>query len=450
MSQPAGRTPFFKRWLPRGLFGRTLMIIVLPVLLTQAVASFVFFDRHWRTVTERMASGVAGEVTLILGLLETEPADTLLPRLQAVAARAEINVRLYPHAVLPNKGPPFFDPVQDVLREALAKRLALPFVVDLQSSLEQVYVLVATPQGLLAVSVPERRLYTPTTVIFILWMTGSALVLSFIAILFMRNQVRPIRRLAVAAEAFGKGQDADGFKPEGAREVRQASAALLGMRDRLRRSIAQRTTMLSGVSHDLRTPLTRMKLQLALLPESAEISDLKADVSEMETMIEAYLAFARGEEAEPAQPTDVEMLLVELVAQARRSGGHKGEYGGTEVQMAMSDSLFLTVRPLAVKRAVSNLLSNALRHGRVVQVAARRAGRQCEIIIDDDGPGIPAEQREEAFRPFVRLDPARSPAGGGVGLGLTIARDIARAHGGDVMLSESPLGGLRAILSLPA
>jgi two-component system osmolarity sensor histidine kinase EnvZ len=257
------------------------------------------------------------------------------------------------------------------------------------------------------------------------------LALFTVAALFMRSQVRPIRRLAVAAEAFGKGRDSDEFTVEGASEVRQAGNAFTVMRDRIRRQITQRTDMLAGVSHDLRTPLTRMKLALAMMGNGPEVSDLKADVAEMERMVGGYLTFARGEGREATAEIDLGDLLQDVAAAARRDGA--------EITLEIGQGLSATVRPEAMRRALVNLVGNAQRYARNIRVNGRRSAEAIEIIIDDDG----------VFRPFYRLEESRNPETGGIGLGLTIARDVVRGHGGDVILADSPMGGLRVILRLP-
>jgi two-component system osmolarity sensor histidine kinase EnvZ len=256
----------------------------------------------------------------------------------------------------------------------------------------------------------------------------------------MHNQVRPIRRLALAAENFGKGRDSMRLRPSGALEVRQAAAAFIVMRDRIRRQIGQRTEMLAGVSHDLRTPLTRMKLQLALLRKSEETEGLQADVVEMETMIDAYLAFARGEGGETPVRTDLAQSLRDVVG---------GLPGGDAVTLEIAGPIEIQVRPMAMKRCLGNLVGNALRYAKQVRVSASWHHHAVSIVIDDDGPGIPEESREDVFRPFFRLDPSRNVATGGVGLGLSIARDIAHVHGGEINLEDSPMGGLRVVLILP-
>jgi two-component system osmolarity sensor histidine kinase EnvZ len=274
-----------------------------------------------------------------------------------------------------------------------------------------------------------------------MWMIGTSLILFGVATIFMRNQVSPLRRLASAAENFGKGRDTPNFSPSGATEVRQAASAFMSMRDRIQRQIQQRTEMLAGVSHDLRTPLTRMKLQLAMLQDNAEIEELNSDVAAMEGMIEGYLNFARGEGSETPVPTDARTLLDEVVHEARRNG--------VQITFEMEEAIELPLARNAFKRSLTNLIDNAARHGEQVSVLGQRNGSVLEFIVDDDGPGIPEDMRDEVFRPFFRLDQSRNLATGGTGLGLSIARDIVRTHGGDITLSDAPSGGLRATIRVP-
>jgi two-component system osmolarity sensor histidine kinase EnvZ len=266
-----------------------------------------------------------------------------------------------------------------------------------------------------------------------------------IAVVFLRNQVRPIERLARAAESFGKGRAVPDFKPYGAAEVRRAAQAFITMRERIERHVHQRTDMLAGISHDLKTPLTRIKLQLALMDESADVAALREDIVDMEHMLDEYLQFARGEGGEAAVATDMRLLLRDAAEAARRAEGADAENVGLDD----GERVVLTVKRNALKRCITNLIDNALKYGRHAKITLDRSAKSVEINVDDDGPGIPEARREEAFRPFHRLDEGRNLQIGGVGLGLAIARDIARAHGGDLVLGDSPLGGLRATLRLP-
>lgn len=428
--------------LPRSLFGRTLLIIVLPTLITLAAATFVFFDRHWYTVTHRLTYAVAGDVAVVVELMrKSSTPESVAEVVRLASEKMDLSVNFMPGEKLSQTPKERFDPIRVLLRRALNDRISYPFDIDMRHAPETIAISVEAPEGIYVILSPQRRVYTPTTEVFIAWMVISSVLLSSVALLFMRNQIRPIRRLADAAEAIGKGRDVPGFKLEGAAEVRQAAAALMVMRDRLHRQISQRTAMLAGVSHDLRTPLTRMRLQLALMPESDETRELVSDVAEMEVMLDAYLAFAKGEEAEPAVPVDLAELLTEVVQAARRQNPN--------IELHVPEGAMVTLRRVAMKRCLTNLLGNALRYGKRAQVRAELRDHAVDILIDDDGPGISADRREDMFRPFTRMEESRNPATGGVGLGLTIARDIARFHGGDVKLEKSPLGGLRARVWLP-
>jgi two-component system osmolarity sensor histidine kinase EnvZ len=283
--------------------------------------------------------------------------------------------------------------------------------------------------------------YASNSQIFLFWMVGTSTILLIVAVLFLRNQVRPILRLADAAESFGKGREAPNFRPRGAREVRRAAHAFLEMKARVERTMEQRTAMLAGVSHDLRTILTRFKLELALIGDSPEVDAMRKDVDEMSGMLEDYLAFARGDSGENAQPTDMALALEELRSDAERDGH--------QATVAFQGLPVVTVKPAAFKRCLGNLVSNAARHANTISINGRRDHRYLTVTVDDDGPGIPPEKREEVFKPFLRLDSARNQDEGGTGLGLAIARDIARSHGGDITLADSPIGGLRAIVRIP-
>ncbi len=441
-----------KKLLPRTLFGRSLLIILIPVLLVQVITTVFFFDRHWSVVIRRLTAAVAGEIATVAEEIETLPPGPHQPNdaedlLNRQSQTLDMLLTYKPQAKLPPRVHDSVNPpLARALKNALAEQVQRPFIVSVYQSNEFLEIQVQLRGGVLQVLLPERRIFSRATYVFLLWMIGSGIVLTGVALVFMRNQIRPIRRLAAAAEGFGKGRDFKSFKPEGAAEVRQAARAFMDMRERIRRQMTQRTEMLAGVSHDLRTPLTRMKLQLALLPASPDLAALHHDIAEMETMVEGYLAFARGEEGEAAVPTDLANLVEELVQSADRGEGR--------LYLALDIRPIVTIRRLAVKRALSNLLENVRRyapHGWVsLRPAVTPAGEMIEIVVDDDGPGIPAASRGDVFRPFFRLDASRNMATGGVGLGLPIALDIARTHGGDVVLEDSPQGGLRAILRLPA
>lgn len=431
-----------KRILPRSLLGRSLLIIVTPLILLQVLSTYIFYTNHWETLSRRLAEGLAGDVAAVVELLRVAPGPVERARVLYVAERAlSLSVALDFGQILPNAPERPGDQATSTLAVALEERLTQPFDINLVGNEREIVVRVQLADGVLSVTASRKRLFSSTTYIFVLWMLGMSLVLIGVATLFMRNQVRSVRRLAAAADSFGKGHDVPDFKPEGAAEVRRAAIAFNLMRDRIRRQIAQRTEMLAGVSHDLRTPLTRMKLQLAMMDETDGVADLQEDVAEMERMVEGYLSFARGEGGEPVLPTDLVALLEERVANFRRHGA--------AIDLHCEEGLSLPLRPQAFGRCLDNLIGNAVRYAGHVGLRAGRRDGGVEITVDDDGPGIPPERRDDVFKAFVRLESSRNRQTGGVGLGLTIARDIVRGHGGDVTLEDSPLGGLRVRLRLP-
>lgn len=434
---------WLKKLMPTGLLGRSLLILMTPMLLLQIVTVLIFFERHWDTVARQLSRGLAGDVAFVIDYLEQYPNETDYSWLQNSArTRLQLDIVYEPDAILERQiTEPPFGLVSEELFVALDERLERPFFFDLGLDDRQLEIRVQLKQGVISMIAPRKRLYNSTTYIFFMWIAGSALILYGVAVIFMRNQVRPIRRLAKAADQFGRGVDVESFKPEGAAEVRMAATSFLSMRDRIGRHLSQRTALLAGVSHDLRTPLTRMKLELAMQQSSPGVDALKQDVIDMERMVDAYLAFARGEEGEKAVPTDIGKLLTDQVGEALRDG--------QQIDLHIEDSLEMELRAQSLRRCISNIMSNAGRYANNLSVRAGRRGQDYEIVFDDDGPGIPADKREEVFKPFFRLEESRNQATGGVGLGMTIARDSARGHGGDVLLEDAPGGGLRVRLVLP-
>jgi two-component system osmolarity sensor histidine kinase EnvZ len=434
---------WLKQVLPRGLLGRSLLIIVAPLVILQIVATYVFYTNHWDTVTRRLALGVAGDIGAVVDLLAVFPENEDRLEILSITARTmDLRLVFQDGGIIGKSETAPEGLLETSLLDALRERVQRPFQVDFDDFDREVQVRVQLSRGIVEFYVPRKRLFSSTSYIFILWMIGTSLLLLGIATIFMRNQVRSVRKLASAADGFGKGRDTPNIKPEGATEVRLAAIAFNLMRERLKRQIDQRTEMLAGVSHDLRTPLTRMKLQLAIMDGTEGTAELSEDVSDMERMIEGYLAFARGEGSEAVQSVRLDSAVRDLVARFLREG-HK-----VWLDDAMPE-ITLRCRPNALDRALMNLIGNACRYGKNVAVAISQSGDTAEIVVDDDGPGIPDAQREHVFRAFTRLESSRNPKTGGMGLGLTIARDIARGHGGDITLEDSPLGGLRAKVRLP-
>ncbi|WP_244535324.1 ATP-binding protein [Methylorubrum salsuginis] len=429
--------------LPKGLYARSLIIIIAPVVLLQSVIAYTFMERHWQLVTRRLSSAVTADIAALIDIYETYPQDRNAETITRIAGeRLNLDLDILKGAKLPTPGPrPFFSILDEALSDEIKRQIRRPYWIDTVGRSNLIEIRVAIPEGVMRIMARRSQAYASNSHIFLLWMTGSSLVLLGVAILFLRNQIKPILRLSAVAEGFGKGREIE-FKPRGAREVRQAGHAFIEMKRRIERAMEQRTTMLNGVSHDLRTIITRFKLSLELVEQTPEVEDLRRDVDEMSRMLEGYLAFARGDLAETAAPTDMRVMLEDLRSDVERLGAH------VEAVDLEGDSV-VTVRPDAMRRCLFNLAANAARYGDTVAISGKREHRAFLVAIDDDGPGIPVESREEVFKPFVRLDDARQDAGGS-GLGLAIARDIARAHGGDVTLLDGPLGGLRAQVRIPA
>ncbi|GEO80975.1 sensor histidine kinase [Pararhodospirillum oryzae] len=429
--------------LPKSLMGRSLLIIVTPLIVLQVITATIFFDRHWDTMSRRMNDAVASEIGVVLDFMARHPDPSNRQWMFAlVHVRQQLKMRFQPGAFLPPEPPEAQaqDFVARQLYRTVTAHTGLSCHVDVLD--ERTLILhIQVVDGVLDVVVPRKRLFSVTTYIFIGWMTISSLILFAVATLFMRNQVRPIRSLAAAADALGKDRDVTEFQNRGAVEVRQAGLAFIRMRERIRRQIAQRTEMLAGVSHDLRTPLTRMRLQLALMEGMEGVDDLTEDVAEMERLIEGYLAFARGEGSEETRPVEINALVQDVVARMRRNGAR--------IDVHVEQPLTVPVKPHATERCLANILGNAQRFADHVAVRVGMRDHNVEILVDDDGPGIPPERREDVFRAFFRIEGSRNPRTGGTGLGLTIARDLIRAMGGDITLESSPIGGLRARIRLP-
>jgi two-component system osmolarity sensor histidine kinase EnvZ len=431
--------------LPKGLYARSILIVVLPIVILQSVVAYVFMERHWQTVTRRLSSATVRDIAAIIDVAETYPQDANFAEITRIAAEhLGLIVALLPPDPFPADAPkPFFSLLDDTLAREIRRRVDRPYWIDTVGNSDMVEIRIRLPdERVLRVFAERNRAYASNSHIFLIWMVGTSLVLVGIALVFLRNQIKPIVELGEAAEQFGKGRPVRDFKPRGAREVRQAAQAFFDMRSRIERQIEQRTAMLSGVSHDLRTVLTRFRLELALQGETEETEALRSDVDEMTRMLEDYMAFAQGDAGEAAEVVDLPGLLEEVAENARR--------GGDVVTVSFIGEPVAELRASGFRRCLANLVGNACKYADRVEIAGQHEGGWVKVIVDDDGPGIPVAERESVFRPFYRLDAARNVDHGGTGLGLAIARDIAMAHGGDVVLAESPLGGLRAIIMVPA
>lgn len=434
-------TGWMRRLAPRSLMARSLLIIGTPLIAVQLISTWVFYDRHVDELTRRLATTLASDISTIVAFLDTygEPDDRIWITRQARSMGIALDLDF--DATLPRSAQDRIGWFESQLPAVLREVVRQPLVVDTVSAPDLISVQVETKEALATFTTQRKRVFSVTIILFLSWSLGSAAVLLLIAFLFMRNQVRPIRRLAEAAERFGKGRDAPGFRPSGAAEVRQAAANFIIMRERIKRQMSQRTEMLAGISHDLRAPLTRMKLALAMIDDGPAVEELRNDLADMQGMVDEFLAFARGESAEDPIETDLRLLVREVAEGARERG--------VAVDFQPRGTLRLPIRRNAIKRCLQNIVGNAAQYGGGVTLKVQRQRHYAEITVDDTGPGIPEDKREEVFKPFIRLDSARSPNIAGVGLGLTIARDIVRGHGGDITLHDAPKGGLRVFIRLP-
>jgi two-component system, OmpR family, osmolarity sensor histidine kinase EnvZ len=441
----------FASLMPKGLYARALLIVIVPVVLLQSVIAYVFLERHWQLVTQRLSSAVTADIAALIDVYERYPQDSPdAEKLTRIAAeRLQLDVDFLQNTTLPPPAPkPFFSLLDRALSDEIRRQVRRPFWIDTIGRSNLIEIRIQLHTVMMRVMARRSMAYASNSHIFLIWMVGSSLVLLSVAVIILRNQIRPIVRLAEAAESFGKGREVD-FRPRGAREVRKAGHAFIEMKRRIERTMEQRTTMLNGVSHDLRTILTRFKLSLALFKPSSDVDDLKRDIDEMARMLEGYLAFARGDSGELACQVDLNAILEEIRQDLERHNENQTPRAHW-VEVIITGNPMIQVRPDLFKRCLYNLASNAARHGQKVQLSAHHEGRWLMVHIDDDGVGVPSDLRDEVFKPFVRLDEARNQDESGSGLGLAIARDAARAHGGDVNLSDSPLGGLRASVRLPA
>ena len=434
--------------VPKGLYARALIIIIAPIVLLEGVVAFVFMERHWQAVTRRLSEATARDVAAVIDLYKGYKSKDEYAALRNLARdRLNLSLQILPPGDLPPAQPkPFFALLDRTLTKEIGSRIrGVPFWIDTVGNSRHVEIKVKLESAILRFVATRSQTYASNSHIFLVWMVVTSIILLTVSILFLRNQIRPILRLADAADNFGKGRPfPDDISPRGAREVRKATEAFVEMRDRITQHVEQRTAMLAGVSHDLRTVLTRFKLELALLDESPATRALEADVNEMQHMLEEYLAFAKGDGGEEAVPTRLRDLLDEIVEEAR--------VHGISIKFKQSKrrrELTVPLKRNAFKRALTNLVSNAGRFADNVVIRASKAKKSLIVIVEDDGPGIPPDEYENVFRPFYRIDHARNQDKGNSGLGLAITRDIARSHGGDITLAKSAMGGLQATIRVP-
>ncbi len=432
---------------PKGLYGRTLLIIVLPLLLLQIVMVIVFMERHWNQTTRLLSASTVKNIATIIKVHNTIEGYQNQEKLISLARESMgLSILFLPKSPLPNTHPKsFFKVLNQSLSEEIKEQIHLPFWLDTVGNSEHVEIRFSLTDSTLQVFVLRSQTVISNAHIFFVWMFGTSLFLLTLALLFLRNQIRPILALSQAAEAFGKGQLSPNVEltPKGATEIKDASVAFIRMRDRIERHVDQRTTLLAGVSHDLRTILTRMKLELALAEDREKTQYLRGDIDEMFHMLEDYMAFAKGVDTEGTKNINIRALLEKIRQDTKRMGKY------IDLDMRDGVPVIVKIRPNAMKRAITNLVTNAIRMADKIILSAYIHQDQLYIIIDDDGPGIPEKDRENVFHPFHRLDQARNQNEGNSGLGLAISCDIAHTHGGNITLLDSPLGGLRAQIKIP-
>ncbi len=440
-----------KNFTPRTLFGRSMLIVVTPVIMLQIIIAIIFFNNHWDNITRRLSLAIGGDIATIINLLEKK--ENSKNEIQEIAKRfMDLRFTFIPNEEITKtviRKKPLLNIPDKMLEKALGEKIFRPYSIDTVNFGNQVKIEVQLSFGVLKFLSNRKRVDSTSAIIFVLWMVGTSLILIFIAIIFLKNQLRPIKELSLVADKLGKGIQVNNIKPSGAIEIRQAMIAFMAMRDRIKKTVEKRTEMLAGVSHDLRTPLTRMKLDLALIGKKIDVSNLESDVRSMEEMINTYINFAKEQNLDKRIKTDINKIVKQIIKEINIYGY------SIENETKFSKSYF--VEPNSLKRCISNLLLNAIKYAPnnpnkrkiIIRISSFESEKQIHIIVDDNGPGIPKEKYNDAFVPFNRLENTISPVDAGVGLGLTISKDIARNHGGDLKLSKSNIGGLKATIILP-
>ncbi|MBQ2886317.1 MAG: two-component sensor histidine kinase [Alphaproteobacteria bacterium] len=431
---------------PNTLFFRTMLLIFIPLIFVQVVSVVAFFNGNWEKVGKRLSNNLSNNVTAAVDIISNDVAQLSTVQ-QMYEKNYGIKVELFNGdeqlAIKTNaRYGKDYKLVTGFLEESIHTKFPDALTnVYLANNKDNVVILIEKPEGLYRFTTLTKNIFSSSIFGFVAWMIGTSLLLFLVATLFLRIQVRSIATLAQVAEDFGKGINTP-FKPYGSSEVRKAGIAFIKMKERIQKQINERTQMLAGVSHDLRTPLTRMKLQLAMLPENEDNKEFIEDINEMEKMLDGYLAFVSGEGTEKNTFVDMNEMILSIINKFRNTKAL--------IRYSTNDQVSaIQGREQALKRAVTNIISNAFNYGKTIAVGLESNNNKLEITVDDDGPGIPKEKREDVFKAFYRIDESRNKETGGVGLGLSIARDIISSHGGKIELQDSELGGLRVLISIP-
>jgi len=428
----------YKKIIPSSLLGRSLIIVFAPILILVVLTTFIFYQTSWSIISKRLAESVVADINVIVKLIDQ---NLKTEAIQIAKKDFKMDVIYKKDTDL---NPLSFRPQRGILTRRLQQsleELERPFFYDLSNLEKGAAIAIQLNNDLLIISVHKDRLYNESAFVFLLWMFFASLILLLLSYLFMKAQIRPLKRLAIIAETLGRGLDAPELKVSGSLEIRQTTNAFNQMRTRIKRFLKQRTDMLAGVSHDLRTPLTRMKLQLSLMKDDDAKKELEYDIKEMTAMLNSYVSFVRGETPETIENIQLNNLINNICQNLDRE-----KYEITETYSRKIDT---SGRPLQIKRAIQNILDNARRYASKIQIDVSANNDECFISISDNGPGIPEKNYEDVFKPFFTLDPSRNKMKGESGLGMTISRDIIRSHGGDIKLSPSSIGGLKTVINLP-
>ena len=428
-----------KKILPKRLFYRSLIIVATPIILLQIVITVVFFDSLWIKANKGMTRSLVSEVKTLFEIYKSDQANKK-EILDLYNKNFDFVVKVKENEIFPTKIPErWYSPMDRSLRRELKSAFPVAYWFDTTSYKETVYLKIKYKNGFLQIFFPKDKIAPASARIFALWITFPGLLLIFIAIIFLKNQTRPIVNLAKAAEKFGKGEFIKEFRPSGAKEIRQAGYEFDKMRKRITIHLNQRSEMLSGISHDLRTPLTRLKLQLAFLKEQDLAKKMSDDIGEMERMLNEYLEFAKYQKNEETEKIEFNNIINDVVK----------KYENKEIKVSISKDMKINIRPNSIKRCLANLMDNSFAYGKKVEIVVNKIANNLIIFVDDDGPGISEQEYQNVIKPFYRIDKSRGQNKSGVGLGLSIANDIIRSHGGNLSLDKSPLSGLRVKISLP-
>ena len=428
----------FKNIIPQSLLGRSIIIIFVPIIVLMIVTSLIFYQTSWNIISKRLTESVVADINVIVKLIDQ---DLKTEAINIATKDFKMKIKIQKNSLIDTM---IFQEQRGILSKRLKQALTnlnKPFFYDLSEINKGVIIILQINDDLLIISVDKDRLYSETAFVFLLWMLFASIILLFFSYFFMNKQIRPLKRLAIIAETFGRGLDAPEIQSSGASEIRQTANAFNQMRTRIKRFLKQRTDMLAGVSHDLRTPLTRMKLQLSLLKEEKAKKELEIDINEMTAMLDSYVSFVRSEAPEPIENLNLNCLIKEILKNI--------DHDVIEIILHEKNIIKTSGRPVQLKRAFQNIIDNSIRYSSKLNIEIFINDDGCCIIIEDNGPGIPIKNFEDVFKPFFTLDPSRNKLKGESGLGLSITRDIIRSHGGEIKLDKSRFNGLKSVIQLP-